>query len=158
MKGNTMQHHPLSRRTIVIGTGLLTLTGLVAAGFHRRQAQGVPAGLDFTAQRLSANGLYRVAYTSQPSPVPVNRLHSWTLHIERPDGSPLNDAPITVDGDMPEHGHGLPTRPRVTRQLGPGDYLVEGVKFQMGGWWVMDFTVAHNGRTDTTRFNLMLSN
>lgn len=149
--------HP-TRRLIVMGTGLLTLTGLVAAGLHRGRASGVPAGLDTTARRLSANGLYRVSYTSEPAPVPVHRLHSWRLHVETPDGAALTDATITVDGDMPEHGHGLPTRPRVTRHLGGGDYLVEGVKFQMGGWWVMDFTVTHQGRTDTARFNLMLTN
>lgn len=38
---------------------------------------------------------------------------------------------------MSQHGHGLPTRPQVTQNLGNGDYLVEGTKFQMGGWWVM---------------------
>ena len=53
----------------------------------------------------------------------------------------MTDAAITVDGDMPQHGHGLPTRPQVTKHLGNGDYLVEGMKFQMGGWWVVDFTI-----------------
>ena len=36
---------------------------------------------------------------------------------------------------MPQHGHGLPTRPRVTRSLGEGIYEIEGVRFNMGGWW-----------------------
>ena len=43
---------------------------------------------------------------------------------------------------MPRHGHGLPTKPRVTRPLGNGDHLVEGMKFNMGGWWVVKFRVA----------------
>jgi hypothetical protein len=44
----------------------------------------------------------------------------------------------------------------VTRSLGNGDYLVEGVKFHMPGWWVMDFEIQAGGKTDTVRFNLML--
>ena len=34
--------------------------------------------------------------------------------------------------------------------------IVEGIKFQMGGWWVMDFAIAAGGRADTVRFNLQL--
>jgi hypothetical protein len=57
---------------------------------------------------------------------------------------------------MPQHGHGLPSRPQVTKNLGSGNYLVEGMKFQMGGWWVMDFTINANGQTDAVHFNMML--
>jgi len=77
-------------------------------------------------------------------------------HVATPDGQPVTDAVITVDGDMPQHGHGLPTRPQVTKHLGNGDYLVEGLKFQMGGWWVVDFTIDANGKHDTVRFNMIL--
>ena len=34
---------------------------------------------------------------------------------------------------MPEHNHGFPTAPRVTENLGEGDYLLEGMRFNMGG-------------------------
>jgi hypothetical protein len=76
--------------------------------------------------------------------------------VESAEGTPVEDATITVDGDMPEHGHGLPTSPRVTRYLGNGDYLVEGFKFQMGGRWLVDFTITANGQTDAVHFNMML--
>jgi hypothetical protein len=61
-----------------------------------------------------------------------------------------------VDGDMLQHGHGLPTQPRVTENLGGGRYLVEGMKFKMGGWWVVDVRITADGVTDTVRFNLLL--
>jgi len=64
---------------------------------------------------------------------------------------------IRVDGDMPEHGHGLPTRPRVTAYLGNGDYLVEGMKFQMTGWWYVEFDVSAGGTQDTVRFDFVLN-
>ena len=114
-------------------------------------------GLDFSKTRLSENGLFRVSYTSSQDIVPVNQIHQWTLHVETAEGDPVENATITVDGDMPEHGHGLPTRPRVTTYLGKGDYLVEGVKFQMGGWWVMDFTITANDLQDAVHFNMSLN-
>jgi hypothetical protein len=57
---------------------------------------------------------------------------------------------------MPQHGHGLPTQPQVTQSLGNGDYLVEGMKFQMAGWWVVDFNIDSAGQRDNVRFNLIL--
>jgi hypothetical protein len=116
----------------------------------------VPANLDYSTTRASNDGLFRATYTPGVTPIPINRLHSWTLHLETPAGQPLEHATISVDGDMPQHGHGLPTRPVANTYLGHGDYLVEGLKYQMGGWWVMDFKVTAAGRTDTVRFNLLL--
>ena len=34
------------------------------------------------------------------------RLHSWTLHLETASGTSVDSASITVDGGMPQHGHG----------------------------------------------------
>jgi hypothetical protein len=87
----------------------------------------------------------------------VNRMHAWKLHIANADGSPVTDAQVQVDGDMPQHGHGLPTQPRVTSNLGGGDYLLEGVKFQMPGWWVIDLRIRSGERAETARFNLNLA-
>ena len=111
---------------------------------------------DYSDTRLSDNGLYRVSYVASTSVIPINQMHQWTLHVETADGQPVEDASITVDGDMPEHGHGLPTSPQVTEYLGGGDYLVEGMKFQMGGRWVMDFTITATGQSDVVHFELML--
>lgn len=116
----------------------------------------VPANLDYATTRQSEKGLFNVSYTASTGTVPVNQLHQWTLHIETADGQPAENATITVDGDMPQHGHGLPTQPRVTKNLGNGDYLVDGMKFQMGGWWVMDFNITADGKTDAVHFNMML--
>jgi hypothetical protein len=50
----------------------------------------------------------------------------------------------------------MPTHPLVTQNLGNGDYLVEGMKFQMGGWWVIDFDISAAGVSDRVSFNLIL--
>lgn len=130
----------------------LAVASLAAGCMHAAK----PANIDYASTRVSEQGRYKVSYTSDPTPVPVNKMHRWTLHVEGRDGRAVTDAAIEVDGDMPGHGHGLPTRPRVTRNLGNGDYLVEGMKFQMGGWWVMEVTVDAGGQSDTARFNLEL--
>jgi hypothetical protein len=116
----------------------------------------VPANLDYSTTRLSDKNTFSVSYTASTGTVPVNRMHQWTLHVQTAEGQPVENATIVVDGDMPQHGHGLPTQPRVTKYLGNGDYLVDGMKFQMGGWWLMDFTITADGQTDVVHFNMML--
>lgn len=146
----------LSRRPVVIGIAVLVLLMLSYIGFTAWRMSYVPADLDLNTTRLSEAGLYKATILPAVEPIPINQLHTWTLYVETADGQPIQDAAITVEGDMPQHGHGMPTRPQVTRNLGNGDYLVEGVKFQMGGWWVVDFTVKANGGTDKIFFNLLL--
>lgn len=68
-------------------------------------------------------------------PVPLRRVHSWVVHVETPAGEPVRASRVEFTGSMPEHGHGFPTRPRVTGYIGDGDFLVEGVKFNMAGLW-----------------------
>ena len=150
-------HHFLATRRLLALAPFMLAAALAAGCMHASYAAAPPtATADYATERVSAQGAWRVSYKADPTPVPVHRMHAWTLHVARPDGTPITGATIKVDGDMPQHGHGLPTRPRVTRELGNGDYLVEGVKFQMGGWWVMDFEVTAAGRTDRVRFNLQL--
>jgi hypothetical protein len=144
-------------RTIILGgIGALALALLAALGFMYWRMSYIPADLDLSTTRASEQRLFTATIRPASQPIPVNTLHRWTLHLETPDGQPITNATIAVDGDMPQHGHGLPTQPQVTRQLGNGDYLVEGMKFQMGGWWVVDFTIDAAGKHDSVRFNLIL--
>lgn len=149
--------HILPARRLLALAPFLVAAALAGGCMHASHAAPPQAAAEYASERVSAQGAWHISYKSDPTPIPVHRLHAWTLHVASPDGTPVTGAAIKVDGDMPQHGHGLPTRPRMTRELGNGDYLVEGVKFQMGGWWVMDFEVTAAGRTDRVRFNLQLS-
>ena len=144
-----------NRRRALLLTSLLLAASAATAGNPFSRVKPPQAAAEYATERVSAQGAYLVSYRTD-GPVPIGRLHAWTLHVARADGTPVTDATIAVDGDMPEHLHGLPTRPRITRHLGNGDYLLEGVKFQMGGWWVMDFDITAAGRTERVRFNLQL--
>jgi hypothetical protein len=136
--------------------GALVVLVVAAAGYMAWRMSYVPADLDYSTTRLSENGVFRAAYEPRNGPIAINSIHTWNLHVETADGQPVEGAEISVDGGMPQHGHGLPTQPRVTRDLGGGNYVVEGMKFQMTGWWVVKFTVNSGGQTDTTVFNLNL--
>ncbi len=139
------------RRSVIVvaaaATGLLTGCML----FMR-----APEDLDYSRTRASEGGAYRGTIRPQGDSIPQGRLHSWVLHLETADGTPLESARIVVDGGMPQHRHGLPTRPKVTRALGGGDHLVEGMKFNMGGWWVVKFRVDAPTGQDSVVFNLKL--
>jgi len=138
------------------GAGALVLVLLVAFGVMFWRMSYVPANLDVSTTRASVQGLFTATIRPAVEPIPINTIHRWTLHLETPDGRPVTDAAIAVDGDMPQHGHGLPTRPQVTKHIGNGNYLVEGMKFQMSGWWVVDFTIDGAGQHDTVRFNMIV--
>ena len=73
-----------------------------------------------------------------------------------PQGTVVEDAVVAVDGGMPQHGHGLPTEPRVTEYLGEGHYRVAGVRFNMGGWWELKFAISAPPGDDTVVFNIVL--
>lgn len=108
------------------------------------------------ASRLSEEQLFAVHFTSHLDPIAVNTMHAWTLHIQDRSGKPVTDATVQVEGGMPDHDHGLPTRPRITQNLGGGDYLLEGMKFHMGGWWQVTFLIQLGETSDRVTFDLNL--
>jgi hypothetical protein len=105
--------------------------------------------------QASAAQLYRASFAPAES-IKVGQLHKWNIQVTDAQGLPVDSAKITVDGGMPQHGHGLPTRPLVTAQLGDGKYVVDGMKFNMGGWWVVKLTIAGANGDDVVTFNLKL--
>jgi len=115
-----------------------------------------PQDLDYARTRTSAAGLYRATIHPQGDSIPKGKLQRWTLHLETATGVAVDSATIAIDGGMPQHGHGLPTKPKATRNLGNGDHLIEGMKFNMGGWWVVKFHVAAWPGSDSLVFNLKL--
>ncbi len=118
---------------------------------------GLPgAVLGDTDNWLSRSGYYRVSYTSELQPIAINKIHTWVFHVETPEGEPVTGAMITVTGGMPLHNHGLPTDPKMTADLGDGDYLFEGVRFHMSGDWELMVTVDVEGRRDTVVVPLKL--
>lgn len=115
-----------------------------------------PAASEFgLGPRSSAAGRY-VATLETSRPLRPRQMQTIRATIRDTEGRAVDEARISIDGGMPQHGHGLPTRPRVTRNLGDGIYEIEGVRFNMGGWWEFTLEIAGAGGVDSVTFNLDL--
>lgn len=133
------------------------VTLLAVGGFAvAKMMQPPPADLDLSLAKPTDLGLYTASVEPGLSPITVGTMHGWVVLIRTRDGKPVDHARIVVDGGMPQHGHGLPTAPEVSAELGNGRYQVEGMKFNMPGWWVVNLSVDGPAGPDTVTFNLVL--
>lgn len=115
-----------------------------------------PDDLDLSLQHASRQGRFVIRMDPPATGPAINQMHAWQVRVSAADGSPVSDARIAFDGGMPAHGHGLPTKPRVTRELSPGVYALEGMKFSMTGWWDLRLEIRAGDVTDTATFNVMV--
>ena len=106
--------------------------------------------------RVSKAGKYEVTYVSAVQPIPRRQLHAWTIELRDRSGHPIEGAELRIAGGMPDHGHGLPTKPYVREALGGGRYVVDGMQFNMGGYWVVDLGIQSAAGADDVRFELNL--
>jgi hypothetical protein len=148
-----------SRLLLPIALAAALLAGSAACGHLAMMGHGSaerPGAEAFGfGPRASAKQTYTA--TLQPQePLRVRRLQTVAVRITDTNGMPVESAVISVDGGMPEHGHGLPTQPRVTRMLGTGLYEIEGLRFNMGGWWELKLAIESPAGRDTVTFNLSL--
>ncbi|WP_295813114.1 FixH family protein [uncultured Nitratireductor sp.] len=141
-------------RIMLAGLGLLVAAIAVYAAFQLFSPP--PSEVDVAYNTVSGEGFYQVMFETEAQPVPVNETHEWVLTVTTPDGAPVTDAEISIDGGMPDHGHGLPTEPRTTENLGEGRYRVEGMRFNMGGHWEIRIGIDAEPGLDEAVFNLDL--
>ena len=79
------------------------------------------------------------------------------MKLSSPTGTPVTHARIQIDGGMPQHGHGLPTKPQVTRAGADGSYVIEGMKFSMTGWWEIQLAIDGPAGGDRVTFNTVVA-
>jgi cytochrome c peroxidase len=125
---------------------------LVMAACH----MAPPRELDVALDKASRHDLYHVALIPPAEAPRINQLHSWQVRLTTSDGAPVTAAHFEFTGGMPQHGHGFPTKPRVTRELGNGLYLLEGMKFSMTGWWQIRLGIAAGPGDDEVTFNTVV--
>ena len=148
------------RRTVLTLATLAVAISMTACSHAMMMIHGTgakrPAASEFgLGPRPSAGGRY-VATLEPAKPLRPRQMQTVRITVRDAEGRAIDEAQISIDGGMPQHGHGLPTRPRVTRNLGDGMYEIEGVRFNMGGWWEFKITIAGDRGTDTVTFNLEL--
>lgn len=104
----------------------------------------------------TAGGHYRLVWTPVPKPVPLAELFEvQTKLLDARTGAPVEDGSVHVDARMPQHGHGMATKPEDDPGVCPtgapkgspdcrhpgGVYVTRGMKFHMMGSWTMTFDV-----------------
>jgi hypothetical protein len=151
----------MKKMQILLGLAIVATAATLTACSHAMMlihGSGArrPAASEFgLGPRTSAGGRY-VATLEPDRSLRPRQMQTVRVTLRDSDGRVVDEAQISIDGGMPQHGHGLPTRPRVTRALGDGIYEIEGVRFNMGGWWEFKLTIAGSRGADTVTFNLAL--
>jgi hypothetical protein len=137
-------------RTSFVTFSLIPLTLLAGC-------TAAPAGLNVSMDRHTNQNRYQVSLRAPAEPVAINKLHAWEILLRTSSGTAVRGAHIAIDGGMPQHGHGFPTQPRATRELGEGRYLLEGMKFSMPGWWEIKLKVDAAAGHDEVTFNTVIA-
>ena len=110
---------------------------------------------DFSVTAKSKLGFFTAVIT-HPQPLPIEKLHTWKVRLLDRQRRPVTGARITVTGDMPAHGHGLPTTP-IAVSRGRGRYDLQGMMFQMPGLWYVQLRVRSGGRVDRIRIRFTIA-
>ncbi len=105
----------------------------------------------------SRQGRFQLAIKPVTDAIRLNDLHTWMLHIETANGTLIQPKRILIGGGMPQHGHGFPSQPSITRYLGHGDWLIEGVQFNMTGKWQIRFKLLDDMGWDDSTFDFTLT-
>ena len=144
------------RRRVVAAAFIALAAGFTGSGQVFAKEIQPPAAAEFgLGPRASAHHVYTA--TLEPrEPIRLRQMQTVAVRVLGADGRPIDNAYIAIDGGMPEHRHGLPTKPRMTRALGDGVYEIEGVRFSMGGWWELRLAIESPAGADSVTFNLSL--
>ncbi len=150
---NSLQRTARSSRHLKVS---LLVVAVAAVSLTACSGARRPAAAEFgLGPRSSVHGQY-FATLEPESPLRPRRMQTVRVTVVDGQGRAVDGATLAIDGGMPQHGHGLPTRPRVTGSLGAGAYRIEGLRFNMGGWWELKLTIAAETGNDTITFNLAL--
>lgn len=144
-------------RCFAVVLGLASMaTSAFAFDLYGKVAKARPEMLDLSSSVSSRGGYFSATYTLESPCPPMNAIHSWDVALIDREGNPLDGAEVTIDADMPEHLHGMMTKPQVLRATSPGTFRVDGMKFHMPGWWVITLDVSKGRGRDLAYFNIVV--
>lgn len=121
-------------------------------------ASAVRVAAGSAAAVATSDGKYQIAFTTEPTPIPLAGLFAINAVLTDSAGVPVTDAGVAINARMPQHGHGMSTKPEnlpgTCDSTGvcihpEGKYRTEGMKFHMPGDWTVDFVVSGPAGDDT---------
>lgn len=138
------------KQTLLIAS-LLGCSMLIGGCYH----PGMPTLVASpSANTVASNdGQYTFYWVPKPNPIPLNWFSSMEIQVLDLYGNTVtpDNATLTVDAGMPQHGHGMNHVPRIKAQPN-GTWLAEGFLMHMPGDWQLYFDlevdgVSHRGQT-----------
>jgi len=106
---------------------------------------------------ITDNGMFMISLYPEKGNAPIGDHHNWVIEVKDNDGEIVKDALFNISGGMEAHGHGLPSQPIVTKYLGEGHYLIEGMLFNMAGDWSLFVIVQQGDKGDRKQFDMTLA-
>lgn len=115
------------------------------------------AGTGLVTEALTDNGTWRVRYTPDPDPIPLNDLFELRVEVTRADDdTPLADtAVLDVEARMPAHNHGMNVEPEIAREA-DGSFTVTGMQMHMPGAWELYVDIEEGGVVERATFDVPL--
>ncbi len=137
---------------------LAALTAALALVGPRAEHLGALRAQDDGGWRAltSNDGAHRLRYRTNPARLELGV--DFEVEVEllaTPGGPPPEGHALTIDGDMPEHGHGLLREPR-TERLAPGRFRARGLRLFMPGHWELYFDVTAGAVTERAQVEVWI--
>ncbi len=102
----------------------------------------------------SQNGLIKAELTGVTAAAPLHKMHHWHLKLKSLNDVALSGAQIDISGETLDHPHALPTSPRITKEIEPGHYILDGIKFDRQGDWLLKLSIQANNVRDSISFKI----
>ena len=118
------------------------------AGIAPSHTMGNSASAPLVAAYPSSRRNFEVQITDS-LPTTLNTIVSWPIKIKSLRANyVLDEVKLMIDGGMPHHGHGLPTTPTIKPTSKPDEYIIEGLKFSMPGYWEVRINASNGQKND----------
>ncbi len=147
----------------------LCIVAFLACAFSCDEIAPKPTSSDSTAaaeswalsakaiEAKSADGTYLARFEPALGEIPDAEPFAIRFGVRRADGAALaSDARFIVDGEMPQHGHGMnmiPTTQRVSESSATeARVLANGLLFHMPGRWVLSLDIEEDGVLERTQW------
>jgi hypothetical protein len=143
------------------GLGAVAISAVALLSGASEVAEGpklpaTPSALELRTTIPIRGAPLRVGLEPAKQPIAVGMTQPWSVLVASAQGAPLSGCKVTFNATMPEHGHGLPTAPRVEGESAPGRYRLEGLRFSMAGYWQVDVDATCDEGTQRALFDLRL--
>lgn len=145
----------MAQRLLISGVMKTVITIVLALALHSPSAFAANAA-DWKLDGFTEDSLFNLSLYPQTGDPIIGDYQNWVVEVKDGNLQGIENAEIALGGGMSAHKHGLPSQPKVTKYLGEGKYLIEGMLFNMAGKWTLLVSVRKGRFLDTAEFEMNL--